>query len=97
MLTTIEAEAIILDLVRPFTAEANSEIIALETATGRILAEAIVGKADFPYWDNSAMDGYAVRYADVCNCPVVLQVVAEIPAGVKPSIEDPNRDKSLVF
>jgi molybdopterin molybdotransferase len=85
MLTTIEAEAIILDLVSPFTAKQDTEVVSLQTATGRILAEAIVSKADFPYWDNSAMDGYAVRYEDVRHCPVTLQVVGEIPAGVNPS------------
>lgn len=97
MLTTIEAEAIILDLVRPFTAQANSEIIALETSTGRILAETIVSQADLPYWDNSAMDGYAVRYADVINCPVVLEVVAEIAAGVRPSVKIESGQAARIF
>jgi molybdopterin molybdotransferase len=43
---------------------------------------------DFPHWDNSAMDGYAVRYEDVRACselsPAVLEIVEEIPAGQEP-------------
>lgn len=65
MLPAIEAETIILDLVTPLHRKRDLEIVSLETATGRILAAPIKGKLDFPYWDNSAMDGYAVRYADL--------------------------------
>jgi len=43
----------------------EAESIILEAAFGRILAEDISSDLDFPYWDNSAMDGYAVRYEDV--------------------------------
>jgi molybdopterin molybdotransferase len=97
MLTTIEAEAIILDSITPFTARQDTELIALETATGRILAETIVSKTDFPYWDNSAMDGYAVRYEDVRHCPVTLRVVEQIPAGVNPSIQIKPGQAARIF
>ena len=85
MLSVQQAESIILDLVQPLK---DIEIINLEAALGRILAAAVTSKLDFPYWDNSAMDGYAVRFADVQNCdrdrPVILAIVEEIPAGYKP-------------
>ncbi len=81
MIAVDQAEAQILDLVQPI---AEMETIPLMTATGRILAEAVTSGADFPHWDNSAMDGYAVRAADVATAPVTLTVVEEIPAGVQP-------------
>lgn len=80
-----QAENLILNLVQPLT---DQEVIPLESALGRILAQPVTSKLDFPYWDNSAMDGYAVRFNDVQGCsqvnPAILDIVAEIPAGVKP-------------
>ncbi|NJL65547.1 MAG: molybdopterin molybdotransferase MoeA [Methylacidiphilales bacterium] len=88
MLSVNEAEAIIFNLVQPLDNQLNTEIIDLRQAQGRILAAAITSKLDFPHWDNSAMDGYAVRYEDVkaCNAenPVILEVIEEIPAGYQP-------------
>lgn len=101
MLPAIEAETIILDLVTPLDRERDLEIVSLETATGRILAAPITGKLDFPYWDNSAMDGYAVRYADLKNCSpkhsVVLEVVTEVPAGQKPTVEIKSGQAARIF
>jgi molybdopterin molybdotransferase len=88
MIPVKEAETIILNLVQPFNPLEDTEIVKLENATGRILAHDIASKIDFPYWDNSAMDGYAVRYQDVSDCtldnPVTLEIVEEIPAGYPP-------------
>lgn len=54
-------------------------------ALGRVLGEAIDSPIDQPPWDNSAMDGYAVRAADVRGAsrqqPVRLEVVDDVPAG----------------
>lgn len=90
MLSVKQAEAIILDWVQPFTAETDAEIVDLLAADGRILAATVSSQLDFPHWDNSAMDGYAVRYADVQNCsvehPAVLEIVEEIPAGRQPQL-----------
>lgn len=89
MLSAQEAEALILSLVDPLT-RGDVEIVDLLEARGRILARAIVSPVDFPDWDNSAMDGYAVRYEDVQTAtaeqPVTLSVVTEIPAGVAPQL-----------
>jgi molybdopterin molybdotransferase len=87
MLTAQVAEKLILDLVRPLSSQ-DREIVSLTAASGRILAAPVTSSLDFPHWDNSAMDGYAVRYVDVQECqpdrPVSLQIVEEIPAGVQP-------------
>ena len=88
MLLPTEAENTILNLIQPLDSQKDVEITGLKDATERILAQDITGKVDFPYWDNSAMDGYAVRYQDVADCtpetPVTLEIVEEIPAGYPP-------------
>ena len=87
MLSVSDAEKIILDLVQPLDKERDAEVVTLLTAIERILAAPIVSQLDFPHWDNSAMDGYAVRYEDVKHCsdePAGLEIVEEIAAGQKP-------------
>ena len=88
MLSVKEAESIVLNLAQPLDSQRDVETVDLLAASGRILAAPVTGSLDFPYWDNSAMDGYAVRFADVENCsaekPAVLEVVEEIPAGYLP-------------
>lgn len=84
MLSVAETEKIILDLVKPFDPEIDSEILPLSQAIARILAEDINSALDFPHWDNSAMDGYALRYADLADLPELKLAIAseEIPAGI---------------
>lgn len=90
MLSVRDAENIIFDLVQPLDTQKDKdiELVDLFHANGRILAHPVVSNLDFPHWDNSAMDGYAVRHADVQECsqekPVTLQIVEEIPAGYQP-------------
>jgi len=88
MIPVAQAEDLILKLVRPLNPETDIESIDLLTALGRILSHPVMSPLDFPHWDNSAMDGYAVRFADVEGCdaehPAILQIVEEIPAGVAP-------------
>jgi molybdopterin molybdotransferase len=54
-------------------------------ALGRVAAEAVTSPIPLPPWDNSAMDGYAIRSADVASAseatPVRLDVVGEVRAG----------------
>lgn len=60
------------------------EAVRLADAAGRTLAASVDARVDLPSFDNSAMDGYAVRRADVAtadDAPVVLDVVADLPAG----------------
>lgn len=85
-----DAEDIVLQCVQPFTSKnaVDIEWVTLDRSRGRILAMDVVSQLDFPHWDNSAMDGYAVRFTDVEHCsatqPVTLNVVEEIPAGYQP-------------
>jgi molybdopterin molybdotransferase len=66
-------------------APAPAEDLALAQAHGRTLSDAIRAVVDIPVFDNSAMDGFAVRFADVAAAaadrPVTLRVVADLPAG----------------
>jgi molybdopterin molybdotransferase len=54
----------------------------LREALDAVLAEEVKSPLDLPPWDNSAMDGYAVRSADVtAPPPVELEVIETVPAG----------------
>ncbi len=59
------------------------ERVHLLEATGRVLAETVTADRDIPPLPNSAMDGYAVRGADLeqADFPVRLRVVGEVAAG----------------
>ena len=57
------------------------ETVGLSDALGRILAEDVTARVSQPPHDVSAMDGYAVRAADLAADPVALEVIGEAPAG----------------
>lgn len=61
------------------------ETVPLADALGRTLVAPITARVDIPVFDNSAMDGFAVRFADVAaaspDAPVRLRVTADLPAG----------------
>jgi len=59
----------------------GAERVDLLAAAGRVLAQAIVADRDLPPCDRSAMDGYAVRAADVASVPTRLRILGEIAAG----------------
>ncbi len=59
----------------------QTELISTFDADGRVLAEAVISSLHVPPQDNSAMDGYAVRSADVNAQGAVLSVTQRIPAG----------------
>ncbi len=86
MITVDEALKIVLDNVGPLGVERTSIVDAL----GRVLAEEIRSLRDIPGFDNSAMDGYAVRAADIGAAsesnPVRLKVLETVGAGVMPSV-----------
>ena len=67
------------------------EAVALEVALGRVLATPIESRLTLPPWDNSAMDGFAVRSADVSGAsddrPVALRVIGESAAGRSATIQ----------
>lgn len=68
----------------------GAEKVGLLDALGRVLAEDIVAERDNPPWDNSAMDGFAVRHEDIkqahaITTPTVLKVIEDVPAGKFPA------------
>jgi len=81
MLSLEEARERMLKCFEPLAAER----VAVASAAGRFLAEPVVAPVDLPGFDNSAMDGYAVRAADVAaakaDSPVELKLVGATAAG----------------
>ncbi len=78
MLTVEEAYGLLLKSVRQIT---ETEEVGLDAASGRVLAEDIHSGIMVPPADNSAMDGYAFRHADVLAGDAILKVSQRIPAG----------------
>jgi len=81
MRTVEEHRAAALALARPLpTVE-----LPIAVAAGHVLAGDVRADGPLPPWDNSAMDGYAVRAADLVGAdprtPATLRVVADLPAG----------------
>ena len=58
----------------------DAQPVALARAAGRVLADDLIARVAVPPFDNSAMDGFAVRAADVAQVPVELTVVGESAA-----------------
>ena len=59
----------------------SPENVPLDDANGRVLARDLTARRTQPPADVSAMDGYAVRTADVADAPVYLKVIGEVAAG----------------
>ena len=73
------------EVVAALVAPTPAEQVWLAQARGRVLAEDLTASVSLPSFDNSAMDGYAVRAAELAGAgpqhPVELPVAADIPAG----------------
>jgi molybdopterin molybdotransferase len=78
-----------LDLVLRDVTRVGAEQVALPQALGRVLAEPVRATRDVPPFRNSAMDGYAVRAADIAGAaahtPAILRVLEVVGAGSVPS------------
>ena len=87
LISADRALQIILDNVAPL----GIERLSIREASGRVLAQEIRCGRDIPGFDNSAMDGYALRSADVAAAssqkPVKLDVIETVPAGSMPRSE----------
>ena len=85
MLTPTEAARLILQHIAPLTAARRP----LREALDRVLAEDVTSPIDLPAWDNSAMDGYAARAADVERAgpehKITLAVIEAVAAGQFPT------------
>jgi molybdopterin molybdotransferase len=86
LLSVNEARERILSHFQPVT----TETLPLAGCSNRVLAQDIAATSDLPPFDNSSMDGFAVRAADVIDAaagsPRNLRVIADIPAGSHPTI-----------
>lgn len=80
-LTVAAAQRCILDTVQRL----GSESVPLQQALGRVLAEDVLANRDQPPYAVSAMDGFALRSADVAQAPVVLEIIEDIKAGEMPT------------
>jgi molybdopterin molybdotransferase len=81
MLTLDEALARLLEAVSPLPAS-EAEALSTFDALGRVLREDVRSTLDVPPQDNTSMDGYALRCADVPAIGALLPVSQRIPAGV---------------
>ncbi len=70
-----------LDMILAALPQPRVEACPITAACGRVLAEDIFSPLDLPPFDNSSMDGFAVRSVEVARPPVRLPVSADIPAG----------------
>jgi len=81
MIAVEEAIHLILDQIHPL----GRERLNILQSLGRVLGEDIIARRHIPPWDNSAMDGYAVRWQDIQKASskkgVKLTVLADLPAG----------------
>ena len=88
LISVDEARAAVLAAVPGPT---EPEVVYLPDALGRVLAEPVISTTALPPWDNSAMDGYAVRAADISaaaeDAPARLDVTGEVRAGTTPKVE----------
>ena len=66
-----------------------AELASLDAAVGRVLSEPLHALVTLPPWDNTSMDGFAVRAEDIRGAtdagPVVLRVVGDVAAGHLPT------------
>ncbi len=80
-LSVAEAQRVILAAVEPL----GSEVVSTGDALGRVLAEPVASTRTLPPADCSAMDGYALRAADLASAsreqPCALRIAYEVPAG----------------
>jgi molybdopterin molybdotransferase len=86
MITPEEA----LSLISSNVGSLPARTVSLSDAEGCVLAASLTARLDLPSFDNSAMDGYAVRASDLAGAsretPVSLRLCGEAPAGSRSSL-----------
>jgi molybdopterin molybdotransferase len=77
----LSVEEYIDELLGLVAVDERSDSVAVADSLGRVLAQEVVSTASIPVFDNSAMDGYAVRWSDIATVPTRLRIVGDVPAG----------------
>ncbi|MBK9106875.1 MAG: molybdopterin molybdotransferase MoeA [Saprospiraceae bacterium] len=90
MISVQEAKDLILQNIQLL----ETETVCLSSAYGMILAQAVVSKIDVPAFDNSAMDGYAVKYDDQIHS---FRVTQYIQAGELTNMELNSGEAAQIF
>ena len=85
------------ELVRRSLSALSAELIPARDSVGRVIAEDVNAREDSPGFDNSAMDGYAVRFADLQNLPATLEIEFEVPAGTQSPPDLPPGKAARIF
>ena len=97
MISVEEAQSRVLASINTLEAESVSALDSL----GRVLAADVVSDIDVAPFDNSAMDGYAVRSADLAGAseltPVRLRVVEHVAAGAFPAVSVGSREATRIM
>jgi len=75
-----------LQIVLQSVTKLGIETVKLEKSLGRVLAEDVYANRNQPPYDVSAMDGYALRSADLSGIPATLTIIEDIKAGDMPKL-----------
>jgi molybdopterin molybdotransferase len=94
----LSVEAVRALIVERLAAVADPTHVPLAAADRCVLAERIVAPVDLPPFDNSAVDGYAVRFADLtAGAGTVLRVAGRVAAGADPGASQAQRHAVRIF
>ncbi len=80
-LTFEQARAIITEKIAELAPEPSRETIPLDDALGRVLVSLVTADRDYPPFNRSARDGFAVRASDVANPPARMKIIGQTRAG----------------
>lgn len=75
-----------LEISKRVRLDIRHELVSLDEAHGRILSDDVISKVDDPAFDNSAMDGFAMKHEDTLSPPTSLEIVGEVQASSHDSL-----------
>jgi len=93
MLQVDDAQQRVISRIRPL----GIEHVFITDAINRVLAEEVTSTRELPSWDNSAMDGYAIRAADITSIETRLRVAFDVPAGTTQALVLPPGTAARIF
>jgi len=81
MLSLPDARAKVIEIMRAARLPVASETVSINESLGRVLARSVFADRDYPPFDRSIRDGFAVRADEVSHPGAVLEIVGETRAG----------------